>query len=151
MWRMRDLTDEFKLSARSTPEVFLLLGQMVDRLKADRRVRFRGKKPTRAALVNAALLYLDTLPQAEWEKALQVGLTRLERILAEDEPTAATGTESAEAPAAAVAAPEAAPAPARRAAPRQAATPARAVDLTVADVSPEPAAAKPAGRRKRNG
>ena len=81
---MRDMTDEFKLSVRSIAEVFQALGGMVTRLAVTRRVRFRGKKPTRAAVVNAALLYLDSLPQAEWEKALSIGMRRLEEMLASD-------------------------------------------------------------------
>jgi hypothetical protein len=130
---MRDLTDEFKLSARSTPDVFVMLGRMVDRLKADRRVRFRGKKPTRAAVVNAALIYLDTLPPSQWEQAITIGFRRLEEILSEDD---AAGVTQAEPPAGI---PELKVADSKR------------VGLTVEDVSPEAASEKPASRRKRRG
>ncbi len=132
---MKDLTDEFKLSARSTADVFVLLGRMVDRLKADRRVRFRGKKPTRASVVNAALLYLDSLPPAQWEEALAVGFRRLEEILAEDSGTSAASVPDEPAPAAATASKEVAGA--------------KRVGLTVEDVSGEAAPQKPAGHKRK--
>lgn len=125
---MKDLTDEFKLSVRSVPEVFEALGTMVHRLKAGRQIKFRDKKPTRAAVVNAALLYLASLPPEEWERALSTGLRQLEDVLAPE--------------GAAPAAP-AAPA-ARPAAPKR-------VRLKVEDVSPAPAPAKAAPRRKKGG
>ena len=81
---MRDLTDEFKLSVRSVAEVFAALNGMVTRLAVSRRLRFRGRKPTRAAVVSAALLYLESLPPEEWERALACGLSRLEAILGDD-------------------------------------------------------------------
>ena len=125
---MKDLTDEFKLSVRSVAEVFAALGTMVHQLKANRRVRFRGKKPTRAAVVNAALLYLESLPPEQWERALDQGLRRLEGILEADEP---------------------APAPASTSTTTSA--PSKRVSLKVEDVSPAPAPAKPAARRKKGG
>jgi len=127
---MKDLTDEFKLSVRSVPEVFEALGTMVHRLKAGRQIKFRDKKPTRAAVVNAALLYLASLPPEEWERALSTGLRRLEDVLTEG---------AAPAPAAAAEAPAARPAAPKR------------VRLKVEDVSPAPAPAKAAPRRKKGG
>jgi len=120
---VRDLTDEFKLSVRSIGEVFQALNAMVSRLAVNRRVRFRGKKPTRAAAVNAALLYLDSLPPEQWEQALAAGMRRLEQLLEANGPTGPDGTE-----------PE--PAPPKR------------VELTVEDATPPPASAKPVRRVK---
>ncbi len=120
---MRDLSDEFKLSVRSTGEVFQALGAIVSRLAVDRRVRFRGKKPTRAAVVNAALLYLDSLPPEQWEQALAAGMRRLEELLESNGSTGPDGTE-----------PEAAP-------PKR-------VELTVEDATPPPPSAKPVRRVK---
>ncbi len=123
---MRDLTDEFKLSVRSTPEVFQALTSIVTRLAVDRRVRFRGKKPTRAAVVNAAMLYLDSLAPADWERALSAGMAQLERILGSEDIT----TEAA---------PQAEPGPP--------AIPQR-VEMEVEDVSPSPA--KPSRRSRKS-
>jgi hypothetical protein len=120
---MKDLTDEFKLSVRSTAEVFQALGGMVTRLAVTRRVRFRGKKPTRAAVVNAALLYLDSLSQEQWEQALSIGMRRLEQILESD-----TLGEVTTAPA-------------------EEAAPSKRVTLEVEDVTP-PASGKPVRRIK---
>jgi hypothetical protein len=122
---MKDLTDEFKLSVRSTPEVFEALGAMVHRLRAGRKLKFRDKKPTRAAVVNASLLYLFSLPPEEWERALGVGLSRLEAALQSEE--------------------TAAPAPE----PTKALVPKR-VRRKVEDVSPPPKT-KPTAQRKRGG
>jgi len=123
---MRDMTDEFKLSVRSIAEVFQALGGMVTRLAVTRRVRFRGKKPTRAAVVNAALLYLDSLPPEQWEQALSIGMRRLEQILASD-PTE-----------------EVKPAPTE-----EASAPPKRVTLDVEDVT-TPASGKPVRRIKRS-
>jgi len=123
---MRDLTDEFKLSVRSAPEVFQALGSIVTRLTVTRRVRFRGKKPTRAAVVNAALLYLDSLAPVDWERALADGMVRLERILESDDIPAGD-------PAQTEVGPPAAP---------------QRVEMEVQDVSPPPA--KPNRRSKKN-
>ncbi len=120
---MRDLSDEFKLSVRSIGEVFQALGAMVARLAIDRRVRFRGKKPTRAAVINAAILYLDSLAPEEWERALAAGMRRLEELL---ESNGSAGPDGG--------APE--PAPPKR------------VELTVEDATPPPASARPVRRVK---
>lgn len=131
---MRDLSDEFKLSVRSIPEVYRALGEIVSQLAVGRRVRFRGKKPTRAAVVNASLLYLDSLPAEEWERVLVIGLQRLEEILASNEspgPSQPVGPE-----------PPPTPSP-----PKRVARPKR-VQLDVSDVSPPPSD-KPVGRKKR--
>lgn len=123
---MKDLTDEFKLSVRSAPEVFQALASIVTRLAVTRRVRFRGKKPTRAAVVNAALLYLDSLPPADWERALAAGMARLERFLESDDIPAETSAHAETGP---------------PAAPQR-------VEMEVEDVSPPPA--KPGRRSKKN-
>lgn len=81
MLAMRDLTDQFKLSVRSTGEIFEIVGAMVSRLRTTGDIRFRGKNVTREALVNAALLYLDQLPHEQKVAALDAGMKRLEGIL----------------------------------------------------------------------
>ena len=119
---MRDLTDDFKLCVRSIGEVTGALAVMVNRLAMARRTRFRGRKPTRAAVVNAALLYLDSLDPAERERALALGMARLEKLL-EFDPAA-----GADAPA---------PPPPRR------------VELAVEDAATPPS--RKAVRRKKGG
>lgn len=123
---MRDLTDEFKLSVRSIGEVIEALGAIVNRLAVTRRIRFRGKKPTRAAVVNAAVLYLESLAPPERERALAAGMERLERLL-EVDPTVGSNGEGAAAD----------PAPPRR------------VGLTVEDAGPPPSGKSV--RRKKGG
>lgn len=81
MCGMRDLNDKFKLSVRSIGEVMEAVAKLVARYKTTQRVLWRGKTLTREALVNAAILHLEGLPQDQQEKALAAALSRLEKIL----------------------------------------------------------------------
>lgn len=77
---MKELTDKFKLSVRSTGEVHEALNALVTRFRTTGEVSFRGKL-TREAVVNAAILFLDALPAPDKAQALKAGLARLEAIL----------------------------------------------------------------------
>lgn len=80
---MRELSDDFKLSVRSVAEVFAVLNDLDTRFGRSKRVKFRGKRMTREALVNAAVLHLGSLPAQEQEVALAGSVARLEAHLAE--------------------------------------------------------------------
>lgn len=82
----KDLSDEFKLSVRSTSEVAEVLGVMAPRIAMDRSIRFRGvKKPTRAAVVNALLLWAGDLPLPELRRVIGEGMNKLSAVLGVDE------------------------------------------------------------------
>lgn len=89
MTAMRELSDEFKLSVRTIAEVFQGLTMLVARLATDRAIRFRErgreKRPTRAAIVSALILWLDAQPHAEQRRVISEGMARLNRLLEGEE------------------------------------------------------------------
>lgn len=93
MLAMRELTDEFKISARSIGEVTEIVAVLTTRAAMDPTIRFGGKKPTRASVVNALLLWLDDQPGPEQKRIVREGMALLNRILG-DEPAALTGPDS---------------------------------------------------------
>ena len=84
---MRELSDKFKLSARSVGEVLEAINSMVSRARTTGEPVYHGKNLTREALVNAVILYVDSLPPREKVRAIVEGVRRLELIL-EAEPGA---------------------------------------------------------------
>ncbi len=92
-----------------------------------RRLRFRGKRPTRAAVVNATLLFIESMSPAEQEKALSIGMSRMEEILAADLTPESIADRTPENPP----------------------TPPKRVDMDVDDVSAS-ASGKPIRRKKRS-
>jgi hypothetical protein len=80
---MSELGDDFKLSFRSTGEVYEAFGSIVARAAADRSIRFAAgkKKANRAAVLNALILWLDGLPPAEQKDIIRAGMVRLNAIL----------------------------------------------------------------------
>jgi hypothetical protein len=89
---MRELSDDFKLSFRSIPEVYEAFGAMVARTATDPTIRFAGtktqreKKAHRAALLNALILHLAELPQAEQRRAIARGMDLLNATLRGEPP-----------------------------------------------------------------
>lgn len=77
---MKELTDKFKLSVRSTGEVFEALNALYYRCRTTGEVQFRGKI-TREALVNAIILFVDSLSPEMKIQALKIGVDRLSEIL----------------------------------------------------------------------
>ena len=92
MVRMRDLTDDFKLSFRSTPGINEAFSGLVVRTAGDKSIRYRGKKAHRSAVVNAIVLYVCSLPPAEQRALLSRGTTMLNDHLDE------TGADSVGSP-----------------------------------------------------
>lgn len=86
---MRELSDEFKLSVRTIAEVFQGLTMLVARLASDRSIRFREKgkekRPTRAAIVSALILWLDAQSDADQRRIVADGMRRLNDLLEFDE------------------------------------------------------------------
>jgi len=79
----RDLRDVDRLNFRSIPEVHKALSDLVLNVGKDRKIRFRGKaKPKRAQVVNALILYLESLPTAEQRRVVSQGLDILNGLLA---------------------------------------------------------------------
>jgi hypothetical protein len=86
---MRELSDEFKLSVRSIFEVFEALSRVVTRLAGDRSIRFREKgkekRPTRAAVVSALILWFAEQPEGQQRAVLVRGMDRLNELLDSDQ------------------------------------------------------------------
>lgn len=84
---MRDLSDDCKLSVRSIVEVYDVLADLELRVARDRSIRTRkGRRPSRAAIINALVLWLSALPDAEQARIVAEGMTRLNAILAAPAP-----------------------------------------------------------------
>lgn len=81
---MRDLERLHRIVARSIPEVVGAMERTVTRHGESRAIRFRGRKLSAEAFINAALLHLLDLPEAEQDRALSTAIGRLESILADD-------------------------------------------------------------------
>lgn len=77
----RELSYEDQKSIRSDAEVVLALEGMVSRLKADRRVRYRGRKVSLEAVVNAGWLMLADLPMERLVPLMVEWIGRLEALL----------------------------------------------------------------------
>ena len=91
---MRELSDEFKLSVRTIAEVFQALAYQVARVASDRTVRFREKgkqkRPTRAAIVSALILWLEDQPMDVQRHVIASGLDKLNGLLDTDQPQTMT-------------------------------------------------------------
>lgn len=78
----RDLEEDFKLFARSTPEVFEIMGAIVSRVAAERSILFKGRlRPKKAQVMNAIILYMETLTPSEQVASIRVGMDMLNEIL----------------------------------------------------------------------
>jgi hypothetical protein len=86
---MRELSDEFKLSVRSIFEVFEGLSNLVTRLARDRSIRLREggkeKKPTRAAIVSALILWIAEQPEQQQMAIMAQAMDRLNALLGQDD------------------------------------------------------------------
>src|SRR4051794_38227912 len=91
----RDLEDSDRLNFRSIPEVHAALSSIVVGIGRDKTLLFRGgPKPKRAQVVNALILYLESLPDEERRRVVALGLERLNELLEKEaEPPAATGRD----------------------------------------------------------
>jgi hypothetical protein len=96
MLTMRDLERQYRITARSIPEVIGPMEQALSRIGMSRSVTFRGRKLSNEAFINAALLHLLSLEPDEQEQILTDTLGRLESILDEenDGPRSISGTPS---------------------------------------------------------
>ncbi len=81
---LRELSDKFKISARSLGEVAEAINTMVSRFRTTGDVTYLEKNLTREALINAAILYVDSLPHPQKAEAIREGIGRLEALLRED-------------------------------------------------------------------
>lgn len=98
---MRDLGDEYKLSFRSIDEVYSAFRQVENHVVGDRAIRLEaggrpGRRPSRAAILNALILWLHARPVAQQRHVVAEGMERLNMILAfEGEPARAGPVEAA--------------------------------------------------------
>jgi hypothetical protein len=83
MWTMeRDLSDDFKLSFRSTGEINEAFSAIVARAAGDRSIRFRNKrKAARASVLNAIVLWVAGLPAEEQRRVVREGMGLLNDCL----------------------------------------------------------------------
>jgi hypothetical protein len=78
---MRDLDRDQRISARSIPEIIGAMERALSRYGESRRVKFRSRKLSNEAFINAALLHVLELPAEEQERVLGAAIKRLEAIL----------------------------------------------------------------------
>ena len=94
---MKELTDRHKLSVRSIGEVFESINGMVSKYRTTDEVRNHdGQKLKKEGLVNAAILYIDSLSYDERTRALNIGMSKLASLL--DDERMENGTEETVAP-----------------------------------------------------
>jgi hypothetical protein len=85
----RDLEEDFKLFCRSTPEVFEALSAIVSRVGSERSILFKGRlRPKKAQVMNAIILYLESLSIEDQVGAIRVGMEKLNQILSMEMPSA---------------------------------------------------------------
>jgi hypothetical protein len=80
---MAELSYDNQISTRSTPKVVQALDMLLAQLRGSGRVRFRSRRLSKEALVNAMCLMLADLDVAQVEALLAPHVARLEAILAE--------------------------------------------------------------------
>jgi len=101
MMAMRELSDDFKLSVRTIAEVSEALGTIIAQLGSDKSIRLKEKgkvkKPTRAALVSALILYLARLPKDEQRAMIAEGIAEVNRLLEHDSPQPLSGRNGSDA------------------------------------------------------
>lgn len=78
---MRDLEFEHRLNARSVLEVIQEKDRVVSMVANKRKVKFRGRKFSDEAFINAAVMALCALPADQVERVLLDQMERLEAIL----------------------------------------------------------------------
>lgn len=88
----RELSYEDQQTIRSDGEIVLALEGVVSRLKATRRVKYKGKKVSKEAVVNASWLMLADMPMEVLETQITKYLARLEALLGHGDPGAQGGT-----------------------------------------------------------
>ena len=82
MLRMRDLGDEYRLSFRSIEEIDGALTDLVKQVKRDRSIVYHsGRKPGRAAVINAVLAWLFDQPPERQKAVVIEGMARLTALL----------------------------------------------------------------------
>jgi hypothetical protein len=84
---MRNLMKEFRLSARSIPEITEALDQARSRYGGSRTLLFRGRKLSVEAIINAALLRILVMEPEQQEQELREAIAHLERLLEKPTPT----------------------------------------------------------------
>jgi hypothetical protein len=82
MQAMKNFGYENQVAIRSTPAVVRELDRIVADMRASGRVRFKGRKITKEAVVNALILWVADQDQEAVEAVLAGPVARLEAILA---------------------------------------------------------------------
>lgn len=70
----RGLSDEFKISARGTWETHEAINRMAGIASANRAKATWGRRPGKAPVINAVLLYVDRLPRDVQSRILEDGM-----------------------------------------------------------------------------
>lgn len=83
MATMRELMREHRITARSIPEVTGEMEAQISRYGGSRRVKFRGRKLSNEAFINAAILHVLRLPPEAQELAIAGAVAELESILSD--------------------------------------------------------------------
>jgi hypothetical protein len=78
----RNLDDDFKLSYRSIAEVYEAFGRIEALVRGDKSIRFKGRvRPKGAAILNAIVLYVESLPPEQQRRAVGEGMARLNEYM----------------------------------------------------------------------
>jgi hypothetical protein len=82
---MRDLDRQYRITARSIPEIIGPMERALSHFGESRSVLFRGRKLSNEAFINAAILGLIEMEPDQLEAVIAALIGRLEGILAESD------------------------------------------------------------------
>ncbi len=81
MHPMSEPTFELRKQIKTTAVADSALGEVVSRLKGAKSIRWKGKRVTQEAVVNAAWLWLKEMPGDQLEEAMAQFVPRLEALM----------------------------------------------------------------------
>ena len=81
----RDFSQEYRLTSRSLPEICEMVKHVVARIGMSKRIRFRGRRLTNEAFINAAALYLSEMDRDQQEAILMAYVARIEAMMSKPE------------------------------------------------------------------
>lgn len=76
-----ELSQKYRLVARTAPEVYYNLNELITRFAARDSVQFRGRKLGVEAALNSIVLHWLAMPEDEQLRVIREGVGRFERLL----------------------------------------------------------------------
>lgn len=80
-----ELSQKYRLVARTAPEIYYGLNELITRFAARDSVQFRGRKLGVEAVLNAIALNWLALPEADQLRVIREGVARFEQLLGGDD------------------------------------------------------------------